>query len=320
MTLSTEKPIPVDPTSAACANCAVHHAANLKRLGVEMGDSDFVVALAGNPNVGKSTVFNALTGLRQHTGNWPGKTVSRAEGGFEYDSQRYKLVDLPGTYSLLATSVDEEVARDFILFGQPDVTIVVVDASRLERNLNLVLQVLEITDRVVVCLNLMDEARRNHLEIDDRHLARRLGVPVVPTSARRREGLDQLLSALADVATGRTRCKPHHVLREPSEVRKAADSLARDLVTLYPSLPNARWVALRLLDGDQRIIEAVRNNELASLGADRPTLAPDTGQPHVTLPNSMILEPNTLAASAPIPLLEQAGPVYMAEPAEEVTQ
>ena len=125
-----------------CATCPIHNVAALKKLGVDMTDFDFVVALAGNPNTGKSTVFNALTGLRQHTGNWPGKTVTRAEGGFEYGGQKYKLVDLPGTYSLLATSLDEEVARDFILFGQPDVTIVVVDATRLERNLNLVLQVL----------------------------------------------------------------------------------------------------------------------------------------------------------------------------------
>ncbi|HRX02721.1 MAG TPA: FeoB small GTPase domain-containing protein, partial [Anaerolineae bacterium] len=147
---------PLPAVSAACTTCAVHNAANLRSLGVDMAEWDFVVALAGNPNVGKSTVFNTITGLKQHTGNWPGKTVSRAEGGFEFGESRYKLVDLPGTYSLLATSMDEEIARDFILFGQPDVTIVVVDATRLERNLNLVLQVLEITDRVVVCLNLMD--------------------------------------------------------------------------------------------------------------------------------------------------------------------
>ncbi|MGB5660791.1 MAG: FeoB small GTPase domain-containing protein, partial [Thermoanaerobaculia bacterium] len=137
-----------------------------------MENWDYVVALAGNPNTGKSTVFNALTGLRQHTGNWPGKTVARAEGGFSIAEARYKLVDLPGTYSLLSTSVDEEIARDFILFGKPDVTVVVVDATRLERNLNLVLQVLEITDRAVVCLNLMDEAKRKGLEIDHRRLAR----------------------------------------------------------------------------------------------------------------------------------------------------
>src|SRR5512134_3837988 len=182
--------------AANCEDCPVHNLGNLKKLGINMAEFDFVVALAGNPNTGKSTVFNALTGLRQHTGNWPGKTVSRAEGGFEFGGQRYKLVDLPGTYSLLATSLDEEVARDFILFGQPDVTMVVVDATRLERNLNLVLQVLEITDRVVVCLNLIDEAKRHGLVVDERRLARDLGVPVVPTAARQGEGLDQLLAAV----------------------------------------------------------------------------------------------------------------------------
>ena len=158
----------VDPN--ACATCPVHNTGNLKRLGINMDKFDYVVALAGNPNTGKSTVFNNLTGLKQHTGNWPGKTVTRAEGGFEFNEKKYKLIDLPGTYSLLSTSTDEEIARDFILFGQPDVTIVVVDATRLERNLNLVLQVLEITDRAIVCLNLMDEARRRDIEVDDRAL------------------------------------------------------------------------------------------------------------------------------------------------------
>ena len=129
-------------------------------IGTCVVSGDKLVALAGNPNTGKSTVFNALTGLRQHTGNWPGKTVTRAEGGFAASGSRFKLVDLPGTYSLLSASHDEQVARDFLLFGRPDVTIVVTDATSLERNLNLVLQVLEITDRVVVAVNLMDEARR----------------------------------------------------------------------------------------------------------------------------------------------------------------
>jgi Fe2+ transport system protein B len=180
------EPIPLSSSHAAgCDSCAVHNAGALLKLGVDMQNWDYVVALAGNPNTGKSTVFNALTGLRQHTGNWPGKTVARAEGGFVYSDKRYKLVDLPGTYSLLATSLDEEIARDFILFGQPDVTIIVVDATRLERNLNLVLQTLEITDRAVVCLNLMDEARRHKLTVDDRRLARDLGVPVVPRTCSR---------------------------------------------------------------------------------------------------------------------------------------
>ena len=153
---------------SACEVCPQYNAKGLKKLGVNIENTDFVVALAGNPNTGKSTVFNSLTGLRQHTGNWPGKTVTRAEGAFEYNSQKFKLVDLPGTYSLLSTSQDEEIARNFILFGKPDVTVIVVDASRLERNLNLVLQILEITDKAVLCLNLMDEAERNNIEIDER--------------------------------------------------------------------------------------------------------------------------------------------------------
>jgi ferrous iron transport protein B len=255
---------------APCETCPVHNTANLLKLGVDMEDWDFVVALAGNPNVGKSTVFNDLTGLRQHTGNWPGKTVSRAEGGFETNGGRFKLVDLPGTYSLLATSMDEEIARDFILFGQPDVTVVVVDATRLERNLNLVLQVLEITDRVVVSLNLMDEARRNKLEIDDRRLARDLGVPVVPTVARYQEGIDELLAAISDVATGRTVCKPRHVHDIPPEIERAIDELSEQVQAAYPGLPNARWVALRLLDGDERIIQAVRKGELGDLSRGTP--------------------------------------------------
>lgn len=249
-------------SGSGCEGCPVHNLAGLKRLGVEMTDWDHVVALAGNPNTGKSTVFNNLTGLRQHTGNWPGKTVTRAEGGFEFAGRRYKLVDLPGTYSLLATSLDEEVARDFLLFGQPDVTVAVVDATRLERNLNLVLQILEVTERVVVCLNLMDQARRLRLEVDDRRLARDLGVPVVPAAARHREGMEALLQAIDEVATGRTRCRPRRVLPEPPALKEALEALVADLTRLHPNLPNPRWVALRLLDGDERVAEALRRGEL----------------------------------------------------------
>jgi len=258
--------------SSACETCPVHHSANLLKLGVDMTDWDFVVALTGNPNTGKSTVFNALTGLRQHTGNWPGKTVTRAEGGFDFDGQQYKLVDLPGTYSLLSMSLDEEIARDFILFGRPDVTVVVVDATRLERNLNLVLQVLEITDRVVICLNLMDEARRHGLQIDERRLARDLGVPVVPTVARYNKGLDQLVATISDVASGKVVCKPHRIQHLTPALDDSVSKLASQIESLFPDLPNARWVALRLLDGDTHIATAIQNGEIGDLSRGVPDL------------------------------------------------
>jgi len=257
----SQRPLP----TPACESCPAHHAANLLKLGVDMQDWDFVVALAGNPNTGKSTVFNALTGLRQHTGNWPGKTVARAEGGLEFMGQRFKLVDLPGTYSLLSMTLDEEIARDFLLFGRPDVTVVVVDATKLERNLNLALQVLEITDRAVLCLNLMDEARRHGLQVDHRRLARDLGVPVVPTSARSGRGMPDLLAAIAEVAAGRAPSRVHSARRLPSDLAQAVAQLANEVQAAFPGLPNARWVALRLLDGDERIAQAVARGELGEL-------------------------------------------------------
>jgi len=245
---------------------------HLERLGVQVDSWDFVVALAGNPNTGKSTVFNALTGLRQHTGNWPGKTVARAEGGFVFGEKRFKLVDLPGTYSLLATSVDEEIARDFILFGQPDVTAVVVDATRLERNLNLVLQVLEITDKAVVCLNLMDEAKRHGLTVDDRRLARDLGVPVVPTVARRQEGIPDLVRAMHEVASGEIKTRPHRFQSTYNpRLDAAVDQLVAQLEAAFPGLPNARWVALRLLDSDEQIERAVQDGSLGDLSKGEST-------------------------------------------------
>lgn len=248
-----------------CETCPIHNAANLIKLGVKMDNFDYVVALAGNPNTGKSTVFNHLTGLRQHTGNWPGKTVTRAEGGFSYDGANFKLVDLPGTYSLLSASTDEEVARNFILFGQPDVTVVIADATRVERNLNLILQILEITTRAVVCLNLIDEAERKNLKIDERSLSRDLGVPVIPTAARAGRGMQDLLRAISQVASGEYVCRPHRIKSESRMLKKAIEQLVSKIETAFPGLPNSRWVALRLLEGDQHIIEAVRNGELGEL-------------------------------------------------------
>lgn len=248
-----------------CDGCKHYNADSLKKLGVEVGNADYVVALAGNPNTGKSTVFNALTGLRQHTGNWPGKTVTRAEGGFGYSQKKYKLIDLPGTYSLLSTSQDEEIARDFILFGKPDVTIIVVDAGRLERNLNLVLQILEITDKAVLCLNLMDEAKRHNISIDDRALARDLGIPVVPTSARYNEGLPELIQTIHELATGKIICKPHKIKNVPKQIAKAVEKLSKTLVERYPNITNSRWVAFRLLEGDKSIINALQSGKFASI-------------------------------------------------------
>lgn len=279
---------PGRPVTAACETCPVNARGPLTRLGASVQDGDYVVALAGNPNTGKSTVFNALTGLRQHTGNWPGKTVTRAEGGFAYNGKRFRVVDLPGTYSLLSTSTDEEVARDFILFGRPDVTVIVADATRLERNLNLVLQVLEITDRAVVCVNLVDEAARHGITVDGRRLARDLGVPVVLTSARGAEGIRELLAAVYDVATGTVRCTPYRVESVAGPLRDAVDTLAARVSVEFPGLPNARWVALRLLEGDQRMIDAVRTGELGHLvraaQAARPAHSPATPMEEDTEP------------------------------------
>ena len=138
-----------------------------------------LIALLGNPNVGKSTLFNALTGLRQHTGNWPGKTVSNAYGTCTYNNKKFLLVDLPGTYSLMSNSTEEEIARNYICFGNPDCTIVVVDATCLERSLNLVFQILEMTSNVIICVNLLDEAKKKSIEINLDKLSKLLGVPVV---------------------------------------------------------------------------------------------------------------------------------------------
>ncbi|MEB2301831.1 50S ribosome-binding GTPase [Lysinibacillus xylanilyticus] len=218
------------------------------------------IALAGNPNTGKSTLFNTLTGLKQHTGNWPGKTVVHAEGSFEHNGEQYVLVDLPGTYSLFSNSADEEVARDYIIFDQPDATIVVLDATSLERNLNLALQVLEMTSNVIICINLIDEAEKKGIRIDERRLARELGVPVVKISARNKKGIHQLLDTLSQLVNGTIVTTPYRMTYS-KEIEEAITKIESKLDGYFDEKYPSRWVALRLLDGDEELILKLQNHK-----------------------------------------------------------
>lgn len=163
---------------------------------------DFTIAIAGNPNVGKSTIFNSLTGMHQHTGNWTGKTVENAAGIFSYNNQKFLLVDIPGTYSLMADSEEEKIARDYISSGNANLTLIIVDATCLERNLNLVYQIMNLTDNVMVCVNLLDEAKSKGISIDLNKLSNLLGVPVVGSIARKKKTLLNLQKTMYSICNG----------------------------------------------------------------------------------------------------------------------
>ena len=240
----------------------------------------YIVALAGNPNVGKSTIFNSLTGMHQHTGNWTGKTVANATGKAIINDKEFTFVDIPGTYSIMSNSEEEEIARDYICFGNPDATVIVVDSTCLERNLNLVYQIMEITDNIIVCVNLLDEAKKKKIKIDLKKLEDLLGVPVVGTVARDKQTLENLKKTIYKVCEGEI--KPYtKTVRYEQEIEenleKIVEKLDTDLlVNEYSEIRNIatdieveenkkskklyRWIAIKLIDGEEKILKSIQEN------------------------------------------------------------
>lgn len=244
-----------------------------------------IIALAGNPNVGKSTIFNSLTGLKQHTGNWPGKTVATAFGKYMHKGKEHIIIDLPGTYSLMANSAEEQIATDFICFENPDATIVVTDATCLERNLNLVLQTIEITNKVVVCVNLMDEAKKKGIVIDLCQLSELLAVPVIGTNARQGNGLKELVNAVYNISNRSINPTPIKIAYNDviehaiSIVEPAIDDISNNRLS-------SRWVALKLLDGNSNLLETIedylgcnitKNSVISTKLAEAKTYLKDSG-------------------------------------------
>jgi len=240
-------------TCQSTGSCLLENEFRIERTNPD----DKVIALAGNPNVGKSTVFNSLTGLNQHTGNWPGKTVTSAYGKYKHKGRNFIVIDIPGTYSLMANSAEEEVARDFICFGNTDATVIITDATCLERNLNLVIQTLEITSNVVVCVNLLDEAKRKKININLGELSKQLGIPVVGTSARSGKGMDELMDAVYNLTNGKTVVRPIKI-RYDDIIEEAISVLEPYLNVLLEGKLNSRWVALKLLDEDETLLNAIQ--------------------------------------------------------------
>lgn len=226
--------------------------------------SRILVGLAGNPNVGKSTVFNGLAGEHQHTGNWPGKTVEKADGTLTHEGREIMVVDLPGAYSLSAHSPEEIIARDFIVGEDPDVVIDILDATLLERNLNLALQLLELSDRVVIALNFMDELEKAGVTVDVSGLERELGVPVILIVARDRRGLDELIERALAVAEGREKTRPIRI-DYGITLERAMHRIQKEL-RLTGVTDRSRWIALKLLEDDPDIGSAFRSGDLSRYG------------------------------------------------------
>lgn len=223
-------------------------------------ENGYTVALAGNPNVGKSTIFNNLTGMHQHTGNWPGKTVENSTGNCVYNNTDFLFVDIPGTYSIMSNSEEEEIARDYICFGNPDATIVVVDATCLERNLNLVFQIMEITNNIILCVNLLDEAKKKKIKIDLKKLSDLLGIPVVGTIARNKKTLDSLMDTVYKVCNKKILPMPKKISYSHF-VEKEISVLQKSIIEEYEiDSILARWISIKLIDGEEKILESIEEN------------------------------------------------------------